>query len=429
MTEFDRSAGVVTECSQPANDNLAKQILQILDGRSGHDRLARLALPLLFVTATVSVGYAVITAWDRGIDILMFQDMGDAWLNARPPLHFYGPPPFSAVMFAPLALLSPGQLKVVWLLVNLAATAASLYLTIVLWGENWSRRVRFVLCAFFLSWAPFRVTLRNGQITIVTLALLLGALVARSRKRNVLAGVLLGLSLWKYPLSFPFPFYFMWKRDWKLVITSVAVPLLLTGIYAWRLGITVVDVVREYVSIIGGLSFANSSFLEGTTDLKPLVAAITGMAEPVPAVISGAVCVIALTMMAAAFRRTRSCEMLHFAVLALFSLWAVYHRSYDAVVCLIPAAALIVWLRSGEFVWAGIAGFVSLGSFVIGIHGLTAGHLGLAAHYSRLVQIGLHIERLIVFGLFWLFIWILLRHWASLPGSRSSTVNGCPAAA
>ncbi|HEU4389184.1 MAG TPA: hypothetical protein VFV34_15385, partial [Blastocatellia bacterium] len=68
------------------------------------------------MTAIVSVVYAVTTALNRGIDILMFQDMGDAWLDARPSLHFYGPPPFSAVMFAPLALLSAVELKIAWLL-------------------------------------------------------------------------------------------------------------------------------------------------------------------------------------------------------------------------------------------------------------------------------------------------------------------------
>ncbi|HEU4391179.1 MAG TPA: glycosyltransferase family 87 protein, partial [Blastocatellia bacterium] len=285
---------------------------------------------------------------------------------------------------------------------------------------------RWLLCAFFLSWAPFRVTLRNGQITIVTLALVLGAFAARTRKKDLLAGLLLGLSLWKYPLTFPFPLYFMWKREWKLVFTSLAVPLVLTEVYAWRLGVTVADVVREYGSRIGELSLGNSSFLEGSTDLKPLIAAITGLTEPVPAVITGAICVIAIAAMAVVFRRTRSCELLHFSVLALFSLWAVYHRSYDAVICLIPAAALITWLGRREAAWAALAGLALLASLVVGVHGLITSRLSfLADHWPGVLAV--HAERLIVFGLFWLFVWILWRRRASPHDSRSSTISGCPA--
>lgn len=54
------------------------------------------------------------------------------------------------------------------------------------WGGDWPIKARLLLAAFFIAFAPFRVTLRNGQICLMVMALLLGALLAR--KRSLTAG-------------------------------------------------------------------------------------------------------------------------------------------------------------------------------------------------------------------------------------------------
>jgi hypothetical protein len=115
--------------------------------------------------------------------------------------------------------------------------------------------------------------------------------------------------------------------------------------------------------------------------------------------------------MAIVFRREPRCEKAHLAVVAFFSLWYVYHRTYDSVSCILPAAFFIDLLVRKRFrVFAAIC-LSALGLLAVSIPGLLTERLHLqvaSLSANPLGFLGLQIERILIFGLFWsllIFLW------------------------
>lgn len=371
-------------------------------------RLGRLTILDLtfFALALASLSYAVVTAPGRGVDLVLFYNGARDWLEgnfqtASTGIPLY--PPFALPLFAPLALFSFDLLRIICLAANIAAIPVVLHLTFKLFGGDWPPKQRLYLAALFLSWAPLRVTLRNGQITLFITALLLGALLARRNKKQIIAGLLLGLALIKYSLSFPFFLYAVWRREWKLVAASLLIPAALTPVYAIRLGLTPVEAVSTYLDVIAGLHL-NVSGWTGTTEIKLLLAGLTGGDVRLAGLLSIALAALALVSMALLFARRKPDESLHFSLLALFALWSSYHRTYDALICIMPTALLIGFLIKNRFVGFSRFWLCGLGLFIISVPGLLTDRLKLdpaTVSGNPLGWLGLHVERIVVFGLYW----------------------------
>lgn len=368
---------------------------------------------LLFALALVSLAYAVITAPAVGIDLKFFQTGAREWADGSFQIGagvvgVYTP--FLLPVLFPIAFPSFDTLVVVWLALNVASAVLSLHFVNKLWGERWPLKARLVLAAFFIASAPFRVTLRNGQISLIVTALLLGALLARKRNKNFLAGALLGISLCKYTLTLPFFLYFGCKREWKLVSAAVLVPLALTEVFAWRLGLSLFQVISQYIPLASQILFSGLPGRTGTTEIKLLFLDLSGGNEWFTSIITLVLSTAALVSMAIMFSRKPRWESAHFAALALFSLWSVYHRTYDSVMCLMAAAMLIDFLIHKRFVafsrfWLG-----ALGLLVVSIPGLLVDRLKLDPGKfagNPFFLLGLHIERILVFGMFWSVLFLM----------------------
>ena len=373
-------------------------------------RALNFALAALVPPALASLIYSLVTAPQGGFDLNLFQRSAREFVDGSysigaGALPLY--PPFAAPLFAPLALLPFRLLVVAWLCVNVAAVFLTLRFAINLYGVAWPKKVWLLLSAFVLAWAPFRVTLRLGQLSLIVTALLLGALLARQNKRRLLSGVLLGLSLWKYSLTLPFLLYFILKKEWKLVGAALMMPLILTEVFAVRMGISLIDALRDYVEVIlhgqaaGGENWLGTT---GTTEIKLLLSSLTHGNETLAFTFTIALIILALAVMIVVFSKTPQSELSHFAVLALFALWWSYHRVYDSVICVLPAALLIdfivreVRLRFSWF-WLG-----ALGLLIISLPGLLTERFHLNATElsgNLLGWFGIHSERLMIFALFW----------------------------
>lgn len=305
----------------------------------------------LLALAVSSLVYAVVTAPRNGIDFLTYYNGAIEWVAGPPsgatPVSVY--PPFATPIISPLALFSFEQARVLWLGINLLATGTSIYLALSYFSD-WPARAKYYLALLVVSWAPFRVTLRVGQISLIITALILGALVARSRKRKYLAGVLLGLSLCKFTLSFPFFLYFLWKKEWRALAAAISLIVILTEAYALRLGLSMVEVVRGYTAILGQLSVSTDSLWVGSTEIKPLLIWLTRGDPGVANLLWGTLFIASLIVLAVIFARRPQAERAHVAILALFALWAVYHRSYDSVLYILPVALLIELLIQRQHV-------------------------------------------------------------------------------
>ena len=368
----------------------------------------------LFALALVSLSHAVLTAPHGGIDLGFFQTGAREWVDGvfqigEGVIGVYTP--FLLPLLSPIALLSFETLVVVWIVLNIAAAMLSLHFTIKLWGREWPIKARLLFAAFFIALAPFRVTLRNGQICLMVMALLLGGLLARKRNKNFLAGALLGLSLCKYTLTFPFFLYFIWKREWKVVSTAILVPLALTEVFALRLGLSLFQVMSQYFSLASQILVSGLPGRTGTTEIKLLFLDLSGH-ESFAATITLAFSIAALICMGIVFYRKPRWELAHFAALALFGLWSIYHRTYDSVLCLLPAALLVDLLIRKRFVAFSRFWLAGLGLLIISIPGVLVERLNLSpADLSNnpLLTLGLHIERLLVFGMFWSLLFLMWR--------------------
>lgn len=402
--------------SSPARS--ASNVKPATETSNNHPPLIAIAEIAFFLLALISLSYAVVTAPGQGKDLAMFQDMGRAWLDGRNQAtegRFYGPPPFSSVLFAPLAMLSAMQARVVFVAINLIATAIIILLVKKLWGETWPARVPLYLAALLLCWAPFRVTMRYGQISLIVTALVLGGLLAWKKNAWLVAGLLLGLSLCKYPLTLPFALYFVSRREWKIVITAVLTVAALTEVFALRLGVSMFDVAGDYVRMMLQTSITNDAHFAGATEIGPLLFGLTG-SERVSSWLNIAMIAGALISMALVFRRAPKAEKLHLAVVTFFSLWFVYHRIYDAVILVIPAAVFADLIIRDRHRRIGVACMAGIALFAISIPGLLTERLHLSAENLAANPagfVGLHFERLLVFGMFW-FLLVLL--WKFGPG-------------
>ena len=314
-----------------------------------------------------------------------------------------------------LAVLPFSWLLTVGLLINLAATVAVILLVIKLYGEGWPARAWLYVTAFFLAWAPYRVTLRMGQNTLIVMALLLAALLARQRKHPLLAGLLLGLSLSKYSLTLPFFLYVLWRREWKVAASAVVLMIVLTEVFAWHLGISFFDAIASSFHVVSHVQTAGPGGFTGTTEIKMLIFSLTGENAGLTSMITIALALGALALMAIVFQREPQSEKSHFAILALFALWSAYHRTYDSALCLVPAALLVDWLTRGRSVRFSRFWLAGLALFIVSVPGLLTQRLRLGedALKSNLAGLlGLHIERILVFGLFASLLWVM---WKSPP--------------
>ncbi len=268
-----------------------------------------------------------------------------------------------------------------------------------------------MFAAFLLSWAPFRVTVRNGQISLMIMALLLGALVARRKKKDYLAGALLGLSLAKFTMTFPFLLYFVWKREWKMLSTAALIPIALTQVFAMRLGMTMIEAVTRYVSFVSDVHDRGDRHWIGTTEIKVMISGLAGGDERMASVITIVLILAGLAGFFIAARRSPKCETIHLAALSLLALWSSYHRSYDSVLCLIAVAAMIELHRRGVMIGLSRFWLAALGLLIVNIPGALTDRLNLSESElsGPLGFAGLHIERLLMFGFFWSLVWALWR--------------------
>ena len=106
---------------------------------------------------------------------------------------FYGPPPFASVLFSPLAMLSTMQARIIFIAINLIATAIIILLIKKLWGEAWPVKTHLYLAALLLCWAPFRVTVRYGQISLIVTALRAGGIARVEKERQACRGPSVGI--------------------------------------------------------------------------------------------------------------------------------------------------------------------------------------------------------------------------------------------
>lgn len=159
--------------------------------------------------------------------------LGDAtdgpWAGAGrsagvPRQHYYIYPPFFAILFAPLSMLSYAAALEVWLALDLALLALFMFLYSKTRGEDLTFAEKaFMVAAALFEFLPLIWAMAIGQTSLIVLALLAGTLLTWKRGRDVAAGVLLGLAVSIKLTPALLSVFFLWRGRPKIAWVSLAV--------------------------------------------------------------------------------------------------------------------------------------------------------------------------------------------------------------
>jgi hypothetical protein len=169
-------------------------------------------------------------------------------------------PPFIAILSTPLLAFSLNQVIVVWFMIEALCLAAIAAMITILWKGrlDWVRAV--FIFFLLLSWYAVMVDLLYGQLTILLTSLVLAGLLALRKNKNILAGVLIGLSVALKMFTWPLIIYFGFKRDWQSFISSGITAIGLNLIAFLVLGIN--PVIDYYLHVTMQVSAIYHSFLK-----------------------------------------------------------------------------------------------------------------------------------------------------------------------
>jgi hypothetical protein len=132
--------------------------------------------------------------------------------------HNYPNPPIMAVLLEPLAKLPPLAAALVWFYLKVGFTLLALFWIFRL-VEDLDRPFPPWACAVvgMLSLKPIVDDLNHGNVNLFILFLVVGALTAYRKRRDLLAGAVLGLAIACKVTPALFVPYFLWKRSWRVL--------------------------------------------------------------------------------------------------------------------------------------------------------------------------------------------------------------------
>jgi hypothetical protein len=126
----------------------------------------------------------------------------------------YEHPPFEALVLSPLAALPYRTAYVVWASIN-----ALIWLTLPLVLRPYAPVPRDTLAylALWFIFAPLGVALYQGQSSVILLLVYIFTYLNIKQRRDLLAGVCLGLGLFKFQFVIPFALIFLLRKKWRFL--------------------------------------------------------------------------------------------------------------------------------------------------------------------------------------------------------------------
>ncbi len=260
-------------------------------------------------------------------------------------------PPSTYLLISPLTILDWPAAKWAWLGVNCAAMGV-----VILLGARLARLASKTEIAWWtiaaLMFAPTHITLSQGQLSLVCLALMLGGVALLQDRRDISAGILLALAAVLKPqvggvlvLALPI------ARRWRSLGTCAVTGLLVMSAAAARLQLadpgwlgSMFQNISE-LSALGSGALLESSGWHILIGLESIVSRFTHHLWLISATSYG-ICALLAALIAWEFwradnRDARAAFILLCAALSALTLLPGYHRPYDGVV-LLPACAVMV---------------------------------------------------------------------------------------
>jgi hypothetical protein len=136
----------------------------------------------------------------------------------------YSPP--SAIFFSLFSLLSYEIAKLIWYLSELIFLYLILILSYKLLPSKLKKKGAIIVFSLLILAKFYAREIELGQVNIFIILILVLMLVAVLEKKDVLAGLLWGLTLFFKPYALVFLPYFLLKKRFKLTITGIVVIIL-----------------------------------------------------------------------------------------------------------------------------------------------------------------------------------------------------------
>ena len=259
-------------------------------------------------------------------------------------------PAFEELLFVPLSLFTYRVAYWVFMIFNVALLALCVELLrprVNALSDRWKWFPPLLFAAFY----PISRTLTQGQDSIIMLAILVSALVALDRGKDLTAGLLLGIGVFKFQIAIPIALLFVLWRRWRFSLGFGISSSIAAAVSLWIVGL---HGAREYVGILFSMSARLSSradiFRDPMTpnemlNLRGLISAIfAGNLSPL-----WLQCVIFATSVVILLLAARQRPSLPLAITAS-SLVSYHFIAHDATVLILPVAialcARTVWVAA-----------------------------------------------------------------------------------
>ncbi|GBD09884.1 hypothetical protein HRbin22_02146 [Candidatus Thermoflexus japonica] len=128
------------------------------------------------------------------------------------------------LFLAPLARFSWPTAMNIWTIVNMGMAVLFVWSVMRFVGHRLLSREGLLILLLFFSLIATREVIETGQTTLFVLACMMLALVVGSSSQSI-GGILLGMALSKYSLTFPGALYFLHKRWYRGFTVSIGVQL------------------------------------------------------------------------------------------------------------------------------------------------------------------------------------------------------------
>lgn len=155
-----------------------------------------------------------------------------------------------------LSYLAFEDAKLIWtgLIVLLVLAIPWLIIVSLPVPTSWPARILIALCFYGLT--GISIAIRAGQPSVLVVFLIALSFYLSQKKLNLFAGVILGLALSKFSLSVPILLYFLYKRQWSIVITGCVIQFLAVAVLVFVVGGSLTEGVSNYRNQLSTLAGA-----------------------------------------------------------------------------------------------------------------------------------------------------------------------------
>jgi hypothetical protein len=179
----------------------------------------------------------------------------DQTVSAEPIVMPFIRPPFDTLIFIPFSVLSYKSAYAAFLVLNLALISVSAWL-LWPWTENWRVGRNWLPPVVFASYTPVVSALMLGQDSILLLAILSSSLVLFVKERDLTAGLVAGLGLFKFHLLIPFAVLLLLWRRWRFFTGFIVTAI---GLASISLALVGSQQLRVYSSSLFAIAAASKS--------------------------------------------------------------------------------------------------------------------------------------------------------------------------